>query len=230
MAAPGPLALGRGVVVLPGTDPPSHWAECPRVVIDQQVLDEPSAALATLQQAWSARQPVTVELAVDSKVLQERETCPLPVHELSPHFEFARERLHFLVWANNYDARNGEPIWWHGRKALRSFATQGVQESDRADIELADGTALWVDGGPFAPTADADGIRDRAPLEHRGGITLAGRPPPARGRPGRRPARRASATPPAGPGSSPRPARARRGCSPSASVTCSKNAARPPPP
>ena len=159
MAAPGPLELGRGVVVLPGTDPPSPWAACPRVVVDQRVLDEPSAALATLQKAWSARQPVTVELAVDSRVLQERETCRLPAHELSPHFEFARERLHFLVWANNYDVRNGESIWWHGRKALRSFAAQGVQESDGADIELADGTALWVDGGPFAPTADADGIR-----------------------------------------------------------------------
>jgi DNA helicase-2/ATP-dependent DNA helicase PcrA len=129
------------------------------VVIDQQALDDPSAALATLQQAWSARQSLVVELAVDSKTLQERETRLLPVHDLSPRFEFARERLHFLVWANNYDARNGEPIWWHGRKALRTFAAQGLQESDSADLELADGTPLWVDGGPFAPSADVDGIR-----------------------------------------------------------------------
>src|SRR6202012_4560869 len=124
----------------------------PRVVIDQPTLDEPSTVLAALQQAWSTRRSLVVELAVDSKGLQERETHRLPVHALSPRFEFARERLHFLVWANNYDARNGEPIWWHGRKALRSFSAHRLVESDVADIELADGTPLWVDGGPYAPT------------------------------------------------------------------------------
>ena len=140
---------------------------------------EPAAALATLQQSWSERQPLVVELAVDSKHLQERETCHLPVHDLSPRFEFTRERLHFLLWANNYDARSGEPIWWHGRKAIRSFATQGVTESGLADIELADGTPLFVDGGPFAPTRDADGIR----VVHRwnteaGSLSTVGHRPP----------------------------------------------------
>jgi DNA helicase II / ATP-dependent DNA helicase PcrA len=159
MAAPGPVELGRGVVVSSGIAPPNPWAGCPRLIIDQQVLREPSAALAALQQSWLEHKPLVVELAVDSKTLQERETCLLPVHDLSPRFEFAREHLHFLVWANNYDARSGEPIWWHGRKAVRSFATQGVTESGPADIELADGTPLFVDGGPFAPTRDADGIR-----------------------------------------------------------------------
>lgn len=129
------------------------------MVIDQQALEEPHAALAVLQRAWLTGQPVVVELTIDSRALQERETCHLPVHGLSPRFEFARERLHFLVWANNYDARNGEPIWWHGRKAVRSFATRGLVESETADIELADGTPLWVDGGPFARTRDASGIR-----------------------------------------------------------------------
>src|SRR5277367_3915384 len=137
MAAPGPLELGRGVVVVPGMNPPGPWTAQPRVVIDQPALDEPSAALAALQKAWSARQSVVVELAVDSKALQERETSRLSVHELSPRFEFPRERLHFLVWANNYDARNGQPVWWHGRKALRTFAASGIKESEMADVELA---------------------------------------------------------------------------------------------
>ena len=30
------------------------------------------------------------------------------------------DRLHFLTWANTYDARGGEPIWWWGVKAARS--------------------------------------------------------------------------------------------------------------
>ena len=153
MATPGPPEFGRGVVISAGTAPPEGWNGCPRVVIDQQALEEPHAALAVLQRAWLTGQPVVVELTIDSRALQERETCHLPVHDLSPDFEFARERLHFLVWANNYDARNGEPIWWHGRKAVRSFATRGLVESETADIELADGTPLWVDGGPFAPTS-----------------------------------------------------------------------------
>ena len=179
MAAPGPLELGRGVVVLSGVAPPSPWAGCPTVIIDQQVLQEPSAALATLQQSWSERRSLVVELAVDSKHLQERETCRLPVHDLSPRFEFTRERLHFLLWANNYDARSGEPIWWHGRKAVRRFATQGVTDSGLADIELADGTPLFVDGGPFAPTRDATGIR----VVHRwntesGSLSTVGHRPP----------------------------------------------------
>ena len=158
MAVPGPPELGRGVVVLHGAAPPAPWEGCPKVVVDQKVLEDPSAALATLQEAWFARQPVVVELAVDSKALQERETCPLPVHDLSPRFEFSRERLHFLVWANNYDARNGEPIWWHGRKAARSLSSRGVKEAGPADIEGSAGTPLYVDGGPFAPSCPADGM------------------------------------------------------------------------
>ena len=118
-----------------------------------------------------------VELGVSSQELQDQETCLLPVHDLDPHFEFSRERLHFLVWANSYDARNGDPIWWHGRKAARRFADQGVAETGPADIELADGTALYVDGGPFAPASAAERDRRRAPLEHRGRVALDGRPP-----------------------------------------------------
>ena len=63
------------------------------------------------------RRPIVVELGVDPALLREPEVCRRPVYELTPHFEFGRERLQFLVWANNYDARGGAPIWWHGRKA-----------------------------------------------------------------------------------------------------------------
>ena len=83
-----------------------------------------------------------IELGVSSQELQDRETCLRPVHDLDPRFEFSRERLHFLVWANTYDARNGDPIWWHGRKAARRFADQGVTEDGSwPTLELADGTA-----------------------------------------------------------------------------------------
>ena len=68
------------------------------------------------------------------------------------------ERLQFLVWANNYDARGGDPVWWHGRKAARAAAARGVAEEGPADITLADGTPLFVDGGPPDPPALASGV------------------------------------------------------------------------
>lgn len=150
--------LGRGVVVVSGAAPPEPWSDRPRVRIDEGVLDNPGPTAATLQQAWLDRRPVVVELAVDPKDLQERETSRRPVFELGTRFEFEREHLHFLVWANNYDARTGSPIWWHGRKAVRTLARWGFEEGGPADVVLGDGTPFYVDGGPFASPPLASGI------------------------------------------------------------------------
>ncbi len=148
---PGPPDLGRGVVVLPGMAPPGPWRDCPKLVVGRETLDSPEDALATLHRAWFERRPIVIELAADPTELRDPEVCHQPVYDLSPRFEFARERLQFLVWANNYDARSGQPVWWHGRKAARSFGSDGVTEAGPADIQLSDGTPLFVDGGPFAP-------------------------------------------------------------------------------
>jgi len=158
MTTPGPPELGRGVVVLPGMAPPAPWEGCPRLVVGPETLADPEAALETLQQAWFERRPVVVELAVDPTSLRAPEVCHRPVYDLSPRFEFSRERLQFLVWANTYDARGGDPVWWHGRKAARSFADRGVTEGGPADVVLGDGTPLYVDGGPFAPPPLPGGI------------------------------------------------------------------------
>jgi len=158
MAMPGPPELGRGIVVLPGMAPPEPWKDCPRLLIERETLTDPVAALESLHRAWFERQPVVVELAVDPKVLRDPEVCHRPVYDLTPRFEFSRERLQFLVWANNYDARSGDPVWWHGRKAARSFLDDGALEAGPADIVLSDGTPLYVDGGPFAPAPLPSGI------------------------------------------------------------------------
>jgi DNA helicase II / ATP-dependent DNA helicase PcrA len=179
MATPGPRELGRSVVVSSGVAPPLPWRDCPVVVIDVGDIAEPSAALDELQEAWLKRRPVVIELAVDSRALQERERCDRAVHDLSPKFEFGRERLHFLVWANAYDARGSETIWWHGRKAARRFSGHGVKEEGPADIQLGDGTPLFVDGGPFAPARLPSGVG----IVHRwnaeaGSLGVAGHQPP----------------------------------------------------
>ena len=74
---------------------------------------------AVLHEAWAERRRV-----VSSWPFRRGAPGPegerRPPYELDPGFTFERERLQFLVWANNYDARKpGDPIWWHGVRASR---------------------------------------------------------------------------------------------------------------
>jgi DNA helicase-2/ATP-dependent DNA helicase PcrA len=159
-----PPELGRGVVVLPGAEPPEHWASSPRVIVDDASLLDPGPVVEELAGSWSTRRPVVIELHADPAALRQPERTDRPVYELRPDFEFSRQRLQFLVWANTYDARGlehgGQPIWWHGRKAARRFADEGVSEGGTplGDITLHDGTPLYVDGGPPQPPALASGV------------------------------------------------------------------------
>jgi DNA helicase-2/ATP-dependent DNA helicase PcrA len=136
--------------VSPGGQPPAPWAGAERVTVGDAELDDPAPAVDALHRAWIERQPVVVELAVDPARLRAPEHRLDPVYELTPSFEFARERLQFLVWANTYDGRDEAPIWWHGRKAARRFASGGVTAGGPADVLLSDGTPCYIDGGPAA--------------------------------------------------------------------------------
>jgi DNA helicase-2/ATP-dependent DNA helicase PcrA len=99
--------------------------------------------VAALHTYWLRRQPVVVELAVPLAELRAPEADDREPWEVGEGFEFTRERLQFLVWANNWDARSGEPVWWWARKAARLGAVAGGP----ADV-LVDGHPVWVDGGP----------------------------------------------------------------------------------
>jgi DNA helicase-2/ATP-dependent DNA helicase PcrA len=122
--------LGRGVVVSPGQPAPAPWSEAPRLAVREASPE----VLQRLTEHWLQRRPIVVELHIPISELRQPQVCELEPYELGPDFEFARERLHFLVWANNYDAtKGGEPIWWHDRLAQRLGASH-----------------LPVDGGPRA--------------------------------------------------------------------------------
>ena len=141
---------------------PDGWADAPRIEVGPGVLDGPVEVVEVveaLHRAWLGRRPVVIELGVDPDALREPERAEGPVYELTPAFTFWRERLHFLVWANAYDARDGELVWWHGRKLARLLADQGVTEGGPADITEADGTPWWVDGGPPDPPMIEDGTK-----------------------------------------------------------------------
>ena len=159
MTSGGPVELGRGVVVLPGPPAPEDWGSCPRVVVGDAALRTRGRWSQDLHRYWIDRRPVVVELGVDPAALRAPERCHRPVYELTPNFEFGRERLQFLVWANNYDARGGDPDLVarpQGGPPLRR--RRSVGEGGAADIVLADGTPLFIDGGPPQPPALASGI------------------------------------------------------------------------
>jgi DNA helicase-2/ATP-dependent DNA helicase PcrA len=153
----GPPALGRGAVVMEGSDLPASWAALERVPLGEAELSQPRSVIAHLHAAWLGRRPLIVELGFDANRLRIEERHAGPVYGLAPEFEFPLERLQFLLWANNYDARSGRPIWWHAVKAARTLSQQGVVVGGRADVILGDGTDAYIDGGPPRPPELPDG-------------------------------------------------------------------------
>ena len=175
MTFPGPGALGRGLVVAAGTDPGAAavlargWD---RVRVDGSLLADETAGdgppvgaggtremyagerlvetIERLHRAWACRRPVIVELDLPTETLawlRRPVIVERPVHVLGAEFTLLTERLQFLLWRNNYDARGGEPVWWWARKAASLDAILG----GRADVVLRDGTEAWIDGGPRRP-------------------------------------------------------------------------------
>lgn len=150
MPAPGPAILGRGVVVDVADPVPGPWREAPTVTVDDTALADPGAVVAVLHRHWSAREPCVIRLAVDPARFREPRSVPGEPWRLEPDFEPLLDRLHFLVWANTYDARRAEPPrWWWATKAARLGATPTPKGP--ADVVLADGTPAWIDGGPRGP-------------------------------------------------------------------------------
>ncbi|MGH9171225.1 MAG: ATP-dependent DNA helicase UvrD2 [Acidimicrobiales bacterium] len=146
---PGPVALGRGVVVGPGASVPAGAEDWPWVAVGEDVVNRPSDVVSELHRRWLDRKPVIVELVVQPVALRVAERCELPPWEVAPDHEFWLERLQYLVWSNNYDWRDqaAEPIWWHARRAVRL----GASPSDEFDVVLPSGAGAWCDGGPRGP-------------------------------------------------------------------------------
>ncbi|HEX6596703.1 MAG TPA: ATP-dependent DNA helicase UvrD2 [Acidimicrobiales bacterium] len=140
--------LGRGVIVPAGAPVPPAWADAPVVRVDEATLADPRSTVDRLHDAWLRRRPVVVELGVDPARFRDPTSVVAEPWTLGAAFEPLLDRLHFLLWANNYDARQGgSPVWWWGRKAQRLGATEGGP----ADVVLPDGQPAWIDGGPRGP-------------------------------------------------------------------------------
>jgi len=141
---PGPTALGRGIVLLPGQAVPVEFADVWSVDITTETVGEPGRVVDELHGRWAARDPFVVLLHVEPAALQVRPVTDRVPWELGPRFEFPIERLAFLVWANTYDLRAGTPIWWHASKARHL----GMVPGGPCDAETPEGHDVWIDGGP----------------------------------------------------------------------------------
>ena len=146
------MPLGRGVVIRAGSAVPAAWADAPVVTVDDRALADPGSTVTALHDAWTTRTGVVVALAVDPADFRSPASWDLEAWTLFPSFEAWTDRLHFLVWANTYDARGeGRPVWWWARKAERAGARPKVDPDGPGDVVLHDGCPAWVDGGPRAP-------------------------------------------------------------------------------
>jgi DNA helicase-2/ATP-dependent DNA helicase PcrA len=138
--------------------------------------------VARLHRAWSERVPVVVELAVDPARFRDPVSVPAEPWTLAAGFELWLDRLHFLVWANSYDARidGRRPVWWWARKAARlpgvAVLDVGQAAPPPGDVRLPDGIPAWIDGGPRSPIPSVE--LGGPALVHRESIEL-GRATPA---------------------------------------------------
>jgi DNA helicase-2/ATP-dependent DNA helicase PcrA len=164
VVVPGPEVLGRSVIVDGAGPVPAPWSGAPELVVDEGGLAAPGSLVTALHLAWSDRRPVVIRLEVDPARFREPRSVVVEPWTLAPGFEVWEDRLHFLVWANSYDARRepDAPVWWWARKAERLGATESV---GAGDVRLADGRPAWIDGGPRCPWPGGD--VDGAVVVHR---------------------------------------------------------------
>ena len=166
MTFPGPEALGRGLVIAAGADLGANLAAAQsweRVRVDEALWADGSPGggrlaetVERLHRAWVCRRPVVVELDLTAETLASLRApaiVEVAPYLLGAEYTLQTERLQFLLWRNNYDARSGEPVWWWARKAigLGAAAGLGTTTGGQADVGLRDGTEAWVDGGPRQP-------------------------------------------------------------------------------
>ena len=126
------------------------------MLVDEATLASPRQAVECLHDCWSTRQPVVVRLAVDPVSFRAPQSITGEPWTHSPHTEPWFDRLHFLVWANNYDARGDTaPVWWWARKASRTLTGSSILHEElsaepppQGDIRLVDDSFAWIDGGP----------------------------------------------------------------------------------
>jgi hypothetical protein len=161
-------------------DVPSGWREAPLHHLRRAALQDRAALRATVEALRAARQARRPRIVLLDPALPwarilapEREHRPL--WTLGADHRLLRDELAFLLGADLYDARSGDPVWWPAVRARRLGCTLAGPSHD-ADVFLPDGRAAWIDGGPRGPLHDrSDGTVRGAVRIHRESVELVGR-------------------------------------------------------
>lgn len=151
---PGPDALGRHVIVTPGAPAPPPWQASRRIDV---AAVAPAAAVAALRAASAARERLVLELADGAEAAWRPGIERREPFELGPRFAFVVDELAELVFANAVDHRAGEATWALA-DAAASLGARPPAAGEPGDVVLADGTPLWLDGGPVRVVAPIDGV------------------------------------------------------------------------
>jgi DNA helicase-2/ATP-dependent DNA helicase PcrA len=161
VAGAGPDALGRHAVVLSGGDVPAPWASAQRVQVTAASRAEPDELVTRLRQAASTRERLVVEFDPETSDKIDAGRVPMLMTRAEPFsvgadFEFIGDELHHLLWANSIDLR-GQATW----DALDIAVAAGLSPVGAGAfgvVTLADGTVVWIDGGPIGYQAPIDGV------------------------------------------------------------------------
>ena len=101
----------------------------------------PGRAAARSSSSWRSTRPASAR----------RSRSPASPGRHTPLTEPWFDRLHFLVWANNYDARSGEPVWWwvdqgvpgrRGRRRDRAVARRARRRAPAPTARRCGSTAV----------------------------------------------------------------------------------------
>lgn len=161
-AVSGPHALARNAVVSVGQSPPAPWDDCGRLSIDLDVARRPAEANHRLREAAASGERIVIEVADELADKLHAGRVPALMTTAAPFevgadFAFAGDELHHLMWSNSVDLRHDVPAWDALDRAVAIGLTPVPPERD-GDVLLADGTAVWLDGGPLRFVEPIDGV------------------------------------------------------------------------
>ena len=155
----GPAWLGRSLLIPVEEDIPVQWQDAPQVEADAQADHD---TIERLHQAWRNRQRLVIRWSGPlPSTVSER---ALSFHELDPTSEPPGERLLFAATANAVDLLGAVPRFRPLERAVACGALVApdgttvtnplprpatATEQLQADIDMNDGTAAFVDGGPL---------------------------------------------------------------------------------
>ncbi|MBI5089148.1 MAG: hypothetical protein HZB15_09905, partial [Actinobacteria bacterium] len=137
-AGPGPVELGRNLIIRPGQDVPPEWRDASRVTIEASDASSGRDLVDELQPLARARHRVVFELSPDAEAALDRpESTDAPPSEVGARFRFDRDDLRHLVRANSVDLTSGSPRWPLLDRAV-TLGAQVVAEG-AGDVVLPDG-------------------------------------------------------------------------------------------